>query len=297
MAVAIQQLASDAVQRTEDLWHDFAAVVLSGGHADHATTFEWQRNAVERVILQMRERLDLPLSLDEMAEIAHLSRFHFNRVFSHVTGISPRKFLASLRMEQAKRLLLTTDMSITQVCMEIGYNSLGTFTSHFTAFVGVTPSQWRQLPFQMQEHAGVLATVMMEAAAGRNTDDAFLSGMIHPPPGFQGVIFVGLFDSNIPQSRPVAGDLVVGNNSYTIDPIPPGTYCGLAVAIDQPNDILNFFIPDTMLRGRSAAIVIDESDVRGNADIELRSPVITDPPILIALPALLLDYLKITGML
>src|ERR1700760_4201675 len=91
----------------------------------------------ERVILSMRECLDEPISLSDMADIACLSPYHFNRVFHQVTGLPPTKFLYALRLSTAKRLLLTTSLSVTDVCFEVGYNSLGTFTTRFTQLVGL----------------------------------------------------------------------------------------------------------------------------------------------------------------
>src|SRR4051812_20397614 len=81
--------------------------------------------AVEKVIAAMHERIDRPFALDEMAEIAFLSRFYFNRVFREITGLPPVRFHTALRIAAAKRLLTTTDLSVTEVCFELGYQSLG----------------------------------------------------------------------------------------------------------------------------------------------------------------------------
>src|ERR1700716_965915 len=83
--------------------------------------------AVERVIQTMHDRLDEPLTLHEMSRIAYISPYHFNRIFRQITGIPPNQFFYALRLETAKRLLLTTNTSVTDVCFDVGYNSLGTF--------------------------------------------------------------------------------------------------------------------------------------------------------------------------
>lgn len=260
------------------------------------STLEWRRRAVERVIVSMSQRLDDPLNLDEMAEIAHLSRFHFNRVFGEITGVSPRKFLATLRIDRAKRLLLTTDLSITEVCFEIGCNSLGTFTTHFTTLVGVSPSAWRRLPVDLNLSIDTVTSLIGSARARNASSDGTITGHAGMPEGFQGLVFVGLFQTQIPQSVPIAGDLLFGNNNYQIPSVPDGKYYVLAVALPWPLDLLDFFIPDTMLRDRSGALVISGGSVTGNADLNLREPHLTDPPILIALPFLFAEYLKISGV-
>src|ERR1044072_6247332 len=108
--------------------------------ASRPDTIASHYRAVERVILAMRERLDEALTLEDLAEVAIISPFYFDRIFRQITGIPPCQFLSALRMEAAKRLLLTSSLSVTDVCFEVGYNSLGTFTTRFTQLVGLPPS-------------------------------------------------------------------------------------------------------------------------------------------------------------
>src|SRR5215471_21715534 len=109
------------------------------------STAETHRLTVERVIRAMRERIYQPLSLEDMADVAHLSPYHFSRVFHNIIGVPPGEFLAALRLEEAKRLLLTTSLSVTDICFELGYASLGSFTTRFTQLVGVPPRLLRRL--------------------------------------------------------------------------------------------------------------------------------------------------------
>src|SRR5579859_4053906 len=83
-------------------------------------TVQLQSEAVERAIATMQERLGEPLSLDTLAEVATLSRFHFSRVFHRVTGLAPVQFLAALRLAEAKRLLLTSSLNVADVCFRVG---------------------------------------------------------------------------------------------------------------------------------------------------------------------------------
>src|SRR6516165_4782877 len=90
-------------------------------------TADSHERAVERVICTFRDRLDENISLKEMAAVAYMSRYHFNRTFRQVTGLPPCRFLTKLRVEAATRMLLDTDHSVTDICLEVGYTSLGTF--------------------------------------------------------------------------------------------------------------------------------------------------------------------------
>ena len=110
-----------------------------------ASTVASRRHAVEKVIGVMHEQLGQALSLEDMAAIANSSPFHFNRVFRQVVGIPPAQFLYALRLQKAKHLLLTTTLNVTDVCYEVGYNSLGSFTTRFTDLVGVSPTHLRRL--------------------------------------------------------------------------------------------------------------------------------------------------------
>lgn len=287
MSIDVAKISPDTIKLASEPWLNADRPPATVA----ATTDMVQRQAVERVILRMRDQLDTPLTLDEMAEIAHLSRFHFNRVFTHVTGVSPRKFLATLRLEYAKRLLLTSELSITEVCFETGYSSLGTFTSHFTALVGVTPKAWRKLPSEMEMSMEAVLAMLSSMRLGAGAAALPITGRVTAPDEFQGMVFIGLFKSNIPQSDPCTGTILFGDEVYALPAVPDGTYYALAVAIDAPLDPINFFIPDTMLRGRSGAIAINGGVIEGTGDLELRPARLIDPPILIALPYLFVRYL------
>ena len=108
--------------------NEMQALFGDGREAEH-------RACVERVILRVREHASRSFSLSEMADIAFMSPYHFNRVFRRVTGLPPRVFQMLLRLEAAKRLLASSEMSIVEVCFETGYTSVGTFTRRFTEMV------------------------------------------------------------------------------------------------------------------------------------------------------------------
>src|SRR5215207_8534681 len=184
----------------------------------------------------MRERLNEPLTLEDMAKVAYLSPFHFNRVFHQVAGLPPTKFLYAKRLEEAKRLLLTTCLSVTDVCYEVGYNSLGTFTTRFTQLVGLSPCHFRSL-------AGSVTPASFGTMCGdfvRKTQERWrnpcIIGRVHPPDGFHGTIFVGLFSSYIPQSQPVGGVLLTEPGPFCIDDAPEGRYYLFAAAFPDGGD-------------------------------------------------------------
>ncbi|AIE85013.1 helix-turn-helix transcriptional regulator [Fimbriimonas ginsengisoli] len=88
-------------------------------------------------------RLDEPVSLAEAAREACLSPFHFHRLFVRTYGQTPHAFLTARRIDQAKRLLAEGDLTVTEICFSLGYESLGTFSTRFQRIVGCSPTQYR----------------------------------------------------------------------------------------------------------------------------------------------------------
>jgi AraC-like DNA-binding protein len=94
-----------------------------------------------------RDRMDRehaqPLDVDALARDAAMSPGHFSRQFKAAYGESPYGYLMTRRIERAMALLQRGDLSVTEVCFEVGCSSLGSFSSSFTKLVGMTPSEYR----------------------------------------------------------------------------------------------------------------------------------------------------------
>jgi AraC-like DNA-binding protein len=84
-----------------------------------------------------------PLEVDDLARAAGLSRAHFSREFRAAFGESPHAYLLTRRMERAAALLRTTDHSVAQICLSVGLQSIGSFTTSFKRTYGVTPTAYR----------------------------------------------------------------------------------------------------------------------------------------------------------
>src|SRR6266446_5251027 len=110
----------------------------------HHITLVTQTQAVERAIQAMHTHLHELLTLEDLASVACLSPSYFTRVFRRLLGIPPVEFLSALRFQAARRLLVTTSLSVTDICFEVGYTSMGSFTSRFTQQVGLSPRLLRQ---------------------------------------------------------------------------------------------------------------------------------------------------------
>ncbi len=85
-----------------------------------------------------------PLDVEALARGAHMSAGHLSRRFKLAFGESPYSYLMTRRIERAMALLRRGDLSVTEVCFEVGCSSLGTFSTRFTELVGVPPSAYRR---------------------------------------------------------------------------------------------------------------------------------------------------------
>ena len=84
-----------------------------------------------------------PLDVPALARIACVSEAHFIRTFRATFGETPHRYLQRRRVERAMYLLRETDRSVTDICLDVGFNSLGTFTRTFRDIVGETPTDYR----------------------------------------------------------------------------------------------------------------------------------------------------------
>lgn len=100
-----------------------------------------------RRMLRARDAMDRsyaqPLDVPALARIAHVSQAHFTRTFRATFGETPHRYLQRRRVERAMFLLRETDRSVTDICLDVGFTSLGTFSRTFRDIVGESPSAYR----------------------------------------------------------------------------------------------------------------------------------------------------------
>jgi AraC family transcriptional regulator len=234
-------------------------------------------SAVDRAVNCIWERYSDQLSLADMARSAMLSRFHFARVFEKQTGVSPGRFLAAVRIYQAKRLLLLSSMSVGGVSSAVGYSSLGSFTSHFTDSVGISPSRFRRA----SHHNGV-------SACGTPPDspvpEGAAMGTVRLPEGYAVArVYVGIFDTRILQRRPRAATLLDVTSQrtqpYWLPGVPAGRWFLHAVAVADTDE------PEPWTRRH--LLVGGGGQVKSTLGaMTLRPRSLTDLPTLLALPDL-----------
>lgn len=254
--------------------------------ARHAT-IDAHTQAVERAIQTMHTHLQEALSLEDLASVACLSPFHFNRVFRRQIGIPPGEFLSALRFQAARRLLLTTPLSVTDICFEVGYTSTGSFTSRFTQLVGLSPRLLRRRAYEFEplpEKQVEDAPTQPPCFSLKHT----LLGRINAPATFRGTIYVGLFSGPIPQGAPVRCTRLNSPGWYLLNNVPDGIYHLRSAAFPRASDLHAALLPgERMLVGASERpLLIHRGHISGDVDLTLRAPRLTDPPLVMGLPLL-----------
>lgn len=92
----------------------------------------------------MDARFAEPLALDDLAAAAGYSRYHFARAFRVAFGETPGGYLSRRRVERGKDLLASANLTVTEICVLVGFSSLGSFSSRFAELVGCSPSEYRR---------------------------------------------------------------------------------------------------------------------------------------------------------
>jgi len=255
-------------------------------YSGRASTLESHQNVIERAILAMHQNIDQSFSLEGMAKSAMCSPFHFNRVFRQRLGLTPSHFLSALRLQAAKRLLLTTSLSVIDVCFEAGYNSLGSFTTRFTQLVGIPPHRLRKLGSSFKDMEQLLEKI---PANSQPVTKPSVIGNVTADHDFQGPIFVGLFREPIPQSAPVSCSVMHGCGHFRLPAAPDGAYFVFAAGQPWSDPVLSILLSDNILRGTSGPVpvLVRQGAPPRQVEITLRRQHLTDPPILMAMPLLI----------
>ncbi len=122
----------------------FAGLHAATARRDGKPLRDDARERLQRARAFITEGYDGPIDLERIAAEAELSRFHFLRLFKDAFGETPHAYVTRCRLERAMELLARSDMAVTQVCFEVGFSSLGSFSAWFSRHVGRSPDRFRR---------------------------------------------------------------------------------------------------------------------------------------------------------
>lgn len=235
---------------------------------------------VRRAIATIHAHYDEPLCLDDLARTATMSKFHFLRTFRSFTGVTPVRFLSAVRLHEAKRLLFATELDVAEISVRVGYGSLGTFTRRFTECVGLPPTQYRRMA------RGERIPMAISAPMGSSgAHSGALSGTVHGLPHASSPVFLGIFESRIPQGQPVACATGEHGGRWRMPAVPSGSWYLLAVcAADHPPEASIMSSPEQPLLVGGTGPIRVSPGTDSRVDVRVRPLDWAHPPLLIALP-------------
>jgi len=228
----------------------------------------------------MRDNLGDAVTIDDMARAAMFSKFHFTRIFQRATGVSPGRFLSAVRLQQAKQLLVSTSLNVADISIQVGYNSVGTFSTRFTRSVGLSPTTYRRM-------GGYTLQIAPEPAVAEAASGIVAGHVMAPPADRPGLIFVGLFPNRMPEGRPIRCTILDRPGPYVLDRVPRGVCYVLSHSVSATNveDSIRqpFGQEDGLCVGNYGPITVRRDTVVRSANVHLRAIRPLDPPVLLAL--------------
>lgn len=232
--------------------------------------------AVEQVARFVQENHCDGIDVQDLADAAGYSRHHFSRAFKASTGVAPSAYLVAVRIDSAKRLLLSETCAVVDVAVEVGFDSLSSFTRRFAATVGTTPARLRQLAARLECQS------VAPFALGAPDQPAISVTPVLP----EGVddscrIWLGWYPTPAPIGLPSAGQLAEYDEPVFL-PLHPGAPWLLGFAVEESDDHLHELAPAWPVVARHEAPIIQP----GAVSLTFRRASIDDIPLLSALPAL-----------
>lgn len=249
--------------------------------------------AVHDAITYMHEHLHEPLDLAGLAAQAAYSPYHFSRLFKKSVGVPPLYYLSALRLQRAKELLLETTLPVRDIGMEIGQQSVGTFTTSFASRVGTTPGAFRASAASTEESLSSLRKARHWAEPVFPSVETSIKGRIYSETPFEGFVLIGLFPRPMPEGVPLYGTLCDASEEYCIPGVKPGVYYVMATSIAWKMKAADILIPHHTFRTRSKEpFYVERAFAEEKRDVYLYPPRLDDPPILVSLSLLINNFLK-----
>ncbi|MBM2614222.1 helix-turn-helix transcriptional regulator [Actinoplanes sp. LDG1-06] len=247
------------------------------------TTDSRHTEAVVRAIDTMRSGLGRPQPLAELSRAARFSRFHFHKMFRELTAVTPARYLAALRMAEARRLLLHSTLPVRHVGARVGYQSPGTFSVQFSRLVGVPPARFRDLVRSLaDERSG--ARTPPRAEPGRAATPVMA---LSTPPRRGSLVYGCLIGDGSADLWRGRWTVATGDSRIPL-PSPPaaGEYAAFLLVVAEGARHADALVDDVPGSYRIGRGVLSLPDRRTAVTVHtsLRGPEPTDPPIVALTP-------------
>ncbi|QGH35522.1 helix-turn-helix domain-containing protein [Gracilibacillus salitolerans] len=249
---------------------------------------------IEAAIKYIKSNLHEEITLQQVANHVAYSPYHFSRIFKDQIGLPPHYYLSALRLQKAKELLIQTDLPVRDIGMEIGQQSLGTFTTRFTQKVGVSPSVFRHSASNVTQHLQQIqfkSDISLNRYNGNSSQT--VKGKIISPNPINGIILVGLFSKPIPEGLPLYGTILESAGEFVFENVKAGTYYLLSTTVITGMNNSEILLTESTLRAKlEEPVIVQPHQETPQLNVSLRPPRIDDPPVLISIAVLMQQYLS-----
>lgn len=254
--------------------------------------------AVDGALEFIHNNLDQRLSLSTIACYASYSPFHFARLFKARVGIPTQHYVSTLRLHRAKQLLLSTDLNVREIALEIGQQSLGTFTTQFSARVGLSLARFRQSKAQAVGQLRSLLSFDLCQAVRSASDPRWgqpVTGAVQADVAFDGIILFGLFRSPVAEGIPLYSTMLNGPGDFCFPSVKAGRYYFVGTTIISGAQARDILLPHATLRTTSKEpIEVTAYSRPPHLHVTLTPPQVGDAPVLISLPFVMARFLQMT---
>lgn len=232
------------------------------------------------------------VSVSGLAKEFKYSETYFCKKFKKTFGLPPQDFITAIKLQNSLEDILINDHLIIKSMLDNGYLSEGSFNNKFKHAMILPPQKLKSNFATIYEQYFRIENSISENLPDKSLVPAFNVNVICDIE-FKGLVFIGLFKKPIPNTSPIIGKVIFNFNKkdrVSFSNVQPGTYYCLACVIHKTKNPMKLFILKDNLRGR----VIEPINVPTYTDytLILRNPEITDPPITMNLPLLLINMVK-----
>lgn len=251
------------------------------------------KDQISEIITYIKNNVfDEQLKIEHIADTFGYDKHYFSREFKKNTGYSLSEYISSLKSEKAIELLEQDD-TIVDVQLQVGYESSGSFTNMFKKYTGSSPTQYRKeitdLHTELKSFENSEAKeIIFNKKLGKSS---CIVDIELPQNRSVGIVFIGLFNTPIPNHLPITGVATKTLTNNTLKNIPEGSYYLLACALSKNGSIMSYFNLKDSLRGRVEERITFPSDI-SCFKITLREAIPEDPPILVNIAKLLISTIK-----
>lgn len=250
------------------------------------------KETINYIISYIKENLLAIKNIETLAKHFGYSKFYFSREFKKITGFSLQSFISSLKLEYSIELLVKRNNNVISSQLNAGFLSSSSFTATFENQTGVTPKKYQQSLCELYdfllayENMDKQKTTYYDSFSTKNKSKLIVT-LEYPSDFKSGITFVGLFNTPIPNHKPIIGQAITSIKTVLFENIPNGIFYILVCAIKPKSNLIDYFVLKNSLRGMFDKPLTFPSTSLQHINIVLRKPLPEDPPININLPMLL----------